>query len=120
VVEPNDKECEIKLSPGTTIAGRVTDDAGAPLADARVQCTVAVSINEGAAGGKGATSIHFPIPLDDAGRCSVSAIPAGSHVTIYASSNDQGASWESDIGDAKEIAADDIVVKPEPPKQDKK
>ena len=42
VLAPDDKECEIELSPGAKIVGRVIDDAGMPLVNARIQCTLSI------------------------------------------------------------------------------
>lgn len=122
LVNPDDNACELKLSPGATISGRVIDERGEPIAKAEIECTTSLPPRQLELLGKPLKKLALRPPTvsyfmftDAEGRFSVPAVLVGSQSSIGVSWKDLSEGWRHvQVSEAKKILVGDIVIKARP------
>ncbi len=104
-----DKTSEITLAPSATASGRLLDEAGKPIAGAKIQYAFGL---EGPANGINQGGIYGNATTDDQGRYKLEGLPVGSICvfTVY-TKNTLDQMKRVRIEKAGDVAIDDMVTK---------
>lgn len=109
ILTEDDQRCDLKLSPAATIVGRVVDESGKPLANARVQCSLSVPLPGQDAADRAVVRFMAYSAAD--GKFSLPAVPVGAQCTLYVNWNNHiGEQKARDVAAPQELAVGNIVL----------
>ncbi len=121
MLSEDDKFCEITVAHAATIAGRVIDETGKPIAQALVQCSthlpanLARQLGDKDPAAQPSRAVNYNAHTNADGKFTVPAVPVGAKSALYVSWNDRSEGWKNfEVTEAAALSAGDIVLKPRP------